>query len=80
MNNRFGTGYSSTGRHYITTNGEMIAQSISQATTNPILKTKGKVTLPPMSVSVLEIKMSVIPNTNNLYELNFDMFQLLEGA
>ena len=52
--NRFGTGYSITGRHYITINGEMRAHSISQATTNPIHKTKGKVTLSPMSVSVVE--------------------------
>ena len=79
-NNRFGTGYSRTGSHYITINGEMIAQSISQATTNPILKSKGKVTLPPMSVSVVEIKMPMIPNTNNLYELNFDTLQLPEGV
>ena len=58
----------------------MIAQSISQATTNPILKTKGKVTLPPMSVSIVEIKMPIVPNTDNLYELNFDMFHLPEGV
>ena len=56
----------------------MIAQGVSQATTNPILKTKGKVTLPPMSVSEGEIKMLMVPNTNNLYELNFDTFQLPE--
>ena len=66
-NNKFGTGYSITGRHYITINGEMIAQSISQATTDPILITKGKVTLPPVSVSVVEIKMPKVPNTNSLY-------------
>ena len=58
----------------------MIAKSILQATTNPILKTKGKITLPPMSVSVVEIKMPMVPNTNNLYQLNFDMFQLPEGV
>ena len=73
--NRFGTGHSITGRHYITINGEMIAQSISQATPNPILKLKRL----PMSVSVVEIKIPTVPNTNNLYELNFDMFQLPEG-
>ena len=50
------TSYSSTGRHYITINGKMIVQSFSQATTNPTLKIKGKVTLPPMSISVVEIK------------------------
>ena len=80
MNNIFGTGYSITGRHYITINGEIIAQSVSQVTTNPILKTTGKVTLPPMSISVVEIKLPMVPDTNNLYELNFDMFQLPEGV
>ena len=54
-NNRFGTG-----RHYITINREMITKSILQATSNTILKTKGKVTLPPLSVSVVEIKMSTV--------------------
>ena len=73
-NNRFGTGYSITCRQYITINGEMIAQSILQATNNPILRTKGKVTLPPMSVSVVEIKMPRVPNTKNLYELNLIHF------
>ena len=58
----------------------MIAQSILQAATNPILKTKGKVTLLPMSVSVMKIKVPMIPNTRNLYELNFDTFQLPEGV
>ena len=33
-----------------------------------------------MSVSVVEIKMLKVPDTNNLYELNFDMFQLPEGV
>ena len=42
--NRFGTSYSTTGRHYITIKGEMIAQSIHHATVSPILKIKGKVT------------------------------------
>ena len=38
--NRFGMGYSTNGRHYITLNREMLAQSCFQLTTNPILKTK----------------------------------------
>ena len=55
--NRFGTSYSTTGRHCLIINREMIAKSISQATTNPILKIKGKLTLPPMSISVVGMKM-----------------------
>ena len=58
----------------------MIAQSVSQATTNPILKTKGKVTLKPMSVSVVEIIMPTVPNTNYLYKLNVDTVQLPDGV
>ena len=79
-NNKFGIGFLITGRHYITINGEMIAQSVSQATNYPILKSKCKVTLPPISVSVLEIKTPMVPDTNNLYELNIDMFLLPEGV
>ena len=33
-----------------------------------------------MSVSVVEIKMPMVPNTNRLYELNFDTSQLPEGV
>ena len=54
--NRFDTGYLAAGRHYITINGEMLAQSISHAVVNPILKVKGKMTLPPISISVVGVK------------------------
>ena len=57
--NRFGTGYLTTGRHYLTINSEIIAQAISQTTINPIIKTKGKIMLTPMSISNVEVK-----NTN----------------
>ena len=76
--NRFGTGYSNTGRHYITGNGNMLAQIVSQTTADPILKRK--VTLPPISVSIVGVKTPNIPDTNNIYELNFDPFQLPEGV
>ena len=33
-----------------------------------------------MLVSVVEIKMPMVCNTNKVYELNFDIFQLLEGV
>ena len=32
-----------------------------------------------MSISIVEIKMAMLQNTNNLYELNLDTFQLPEG-
>ena len=53
---RFGTSYSTTGRHYITINSEMIAEAISQVIDSPILKTKGKIILPSMSISVISVK------------------------
>ena len=37
---QFGTGYLTTGKHYITINGQVIAQLISQALDNPIVKTR----------------------------------------
>ena len=76
----FSTGYTTTGKHYITRNGQVIAQAISQSIDYPILKTKGKVTLPLMSVSIIEVKTPDIPDTTNLYELNADTFQLPEGV
>ena len=36
---RFGTGYSTTGKHYITINGEMVTEAISHITDSPIMKT-----------------------------------------
>ena len=33
-----------------------------------------------MSVSVVEVKTPMVPNTNYLYMLTFDTFQLLEGV
>ena len=76
--NRFGTGYLTSGRHYITINGE-IAQAISQNTNNPILKIKGKVNLPPMFISIGGIKTTTIQNSSYLYELNLNTFQLPKG-
>ena len=61
-------------------NGEMIAEAISQVTDNPIIKTKGKITLPPRLVSVIGVKMPPLHNTNDVYEINFNTFQLPEGV
>ena len=76
--NRCGTSYSTTGRHYITINSEMIVQAISQPINSPILKMKGKIMLPLMSISIVAIKTPTLQNTTNLYELNLNTFQLPE--
>ena len=54
--NRFSTGYSTNSRHYTILNSKMNAQSYSQLTTHPILKTKGKIKLLPSSTSVIEVR------------------------
>ena len=61
-------------------NGEMIAQAISQTVTNPIIKTKGKITLPLCLFSIIAVKTPTLHNTKNLYKLNFDTFELPEGV
>ena len=75
----FGTGYSTTGKHYITINGQVIVQSVSQPLDYPIIKTKGRVALLPVSVPIIKDKTLKLANTANLYEMNADTFQLPEG-
>ena len=58
----------------------MISEVILQITNNPTRKTKGKITLPPMPVSVIGVKTPTLCNTNSAYELNFDTFQLPGGV
>ena len=55
-------------------------QSVSQALDYPIIKTKGKVTLLPTSVPIIEVKTPKISNTTYLYEVSLDTFQLPEGV
>ena len=67
---QFGTGYLTTGKHYITINGQVIAQLISQPLDYPIVEMKGRITLPPVSVLILEFKTPKLKNTTNLYKIN----------
>ena len=78
--NRFGMGYSTNGRHYITLNREMLVQRCSQLTTNPILKTKGKLKLLSYSISVIEVRTPEIPEPSNIYKLDFSTFLLPKGV
>ena len=75
-----GTSYSTTSKHYITINRQVIAQLILHALDYPIIKTKCKDTLPPLSVFIIEAKTPKISNTTNLYEVSADTFQLPEGV
>ena len=74
-----GTSYLTMGKHYITINGQVIAQSLLQAWDHLIIKTKSRITLPPVSVSIIEVKTPKLTNTSNLYKMNADIFQLPEG-
>ena len=40
---------------------------------------KGSITLPPVSVSILEVKTPKLKNTTNLYKMNAVTAQLSEG-
>ena len=56
----------------------MITEAILQVTDSPILKTKGKIALPTMSISVISVKMPPNCNNNDVYKLYFNTFQLPE--
>ena len=77
---QFNTGYSTTGKHYITNNGQIITQSILQPPDYPIEKMKGRITLPPVAVSVIEVKTLKLTNTTHLYKMNSVTAQLPEGV
>ena len=68
------------GKQYITINRQVIAQSVSQALHHLIIKTKGRVTLPPVLVSIIEVRIPKITNSTNPYKMNADTFQLPEGV
>ena len=76
---QFGTGYSTMGKHYITINGQVIVQSVLQALHYLIIKMKGRVALPSVSVSIIEVKTPKLTNTTNLYKMNADTLQPPEG-
>ena len=51
----------------------------SQALDYPIIKTKGRVTLPPVSISIIEVKTPKLTYATDMYKMNADVFQLPEG-
>ena len=59
------TGFSITGRHFLSVNGQMLAQSIPTPTMEAIIKNKGKIKLSPHSVTVISIKTP--PNISAKY-------------
>ena len=51
--NKMLTSFSTSGRHFISLNGEMIAQSVSLITTQPIIKCKGRTCLKMHAVTII---------------------------
>ena len=62
------TGFSITGRHFLSVNGQMLAQSIPTPTMEAIIKNKGKVKLGPHLVRVISIKTPPNININQIYK------------
>ena len=62
------TGFSITGRHFLSVNGQMLAQSIPTPTVEAIIKNKGKAKLCPHSLTVISIKTPPNIRANHMYE------------
>ena len=64
------TGFSITSRHFLSVNGHMVVQNISTSTTEPIIKTKGKIKLNPKSITVVSVKTPPKVDASQVYKLN----------
>ena len=64
------TGFSITGRHFLSVHGQLVVQSIPTPTIEPIIKNKGKIKLSPHSVTVVSIKTPTNISANQTYEIN----------
>ena len=71
------TGFSVTGRHFLSVNGQMLAQSIPTPTMEAIVKNKSKIKLGPHSV--ISIKTPPNVTTNQIYKTSHK-FPLLSGV
>ena len=59
------------GRHFLSVNGQMVAQSIPTPTIEPIIKIKGKIKLNPHSITIVSVKAPPNINASHVYELNY---------
>ena len=50
------TGYSTTSRHFLFVNGQMVAQSLTTPTMEPIIKMKGTIKLNPHTIPPFQLK------------------------
>ena len=63
-------GFSIKGRHFLSVNGQMIAQSIPTSIIEGIIKNKGKIKLSPHSVTIVSIKTPPNISAKQIYEMN----------
>ena len=73
------TGFSITGRHFLSVNGKMVVQSISTPTIEPIIKNKSKIKLSPHSITVVSVKTPPNINKSQIYEISYK-FPLPSGV
>ena len=73
------TGFSVTGRHFLSVNGQLVAQSIPTPTNKPIIKNKSKIKLRPHSVTVVSVRTPPNINTSEIYKINYK-FPLPSGV
>ena len=64
------TGFNITSRHFLSVNGQMVAQSVTTLTIEPVIKTKGKIKLYPHAIAIISIKTPPNIDINHVYELN----------
>ena len=73
------TGFSMSGRHFIALDGEMIVQSVSMITTQPILKCKSRTCLKVHAVTIIAVQTQPNLEQHKLYECG-EKLQLPEGV
>ena len=77
--NKILTGFSMSGRHFISVNSEMIVQSVSSITTQPIIKCKHRICLQTYAVTIISVKTPPNLDLQKLYEC-CERLQLPEGV
>ena len=73
------TDFSVIGRHFLSVNGQIVAQSIPTTAIEPFVKNKGKLKLSPHSIIVVSIKTPPNISTNQTYEIDHK-FPLLSSV
>ena len=69
------TGWMRRGNHYISIGkNNFVAESTNKLIVHPIIKVKGKVTLKPESISIIEVQVPSDISGNKKYQLNSNAY------